>query len=195
LVAPIVEGHGEVHSIRPLLERIGQEQLGGAGIDAIRPFRCPKSKLVRGDWLPRVAGAAVAKLRQAAEADDRLLLLVLLDADEDCPADLGPRLLGTLRSLPIPVACVLANKEYESWFVAAAESLTAYLEFEDPPPESPEQSRSGKGWIQQRYRRSRAASYSETIDQPAMTAAMDLALCRRRSPSFDKLCRVLAAAT
>jgi predicted ATPase len=33
--------------------------------------------------------------------------------------------------------------------------------------------------------------YSETIDQPAMTADMDLSLCRRRSPSFDKLCREL----
>ena len=28
-------------------------------------------------------------------------------------------------------------------------------------------------------------------NQPRMTAAMDLALCRRRSPSFDKLCREL----
>lgn len=35
--------------------------------------------------------------------------------------------------------------------------------------------------------------YSETQDQPRMTAQMDLALCRRRCPSFDKLCRELAS--
>ena len=32
----------------------------------------------------------------------------------------------------------------------------------------------------------------ETLSlQPGMTQAMDMALCRRRSPSFDKLCREL----
>jgi hypothetical protein len=33
--------------------------------------------------------------------------------------------------------------------------------------------------------------YAETVDQPRLTAAMDLQMCRERSKSFDKLCREL----
>ena len=88
------------------------------------------------------------------------------------------------------VSCVIANIEYETWFVAAAESLDEFLSLEDGSaiPVDPEHARHGKGWIQKRFR---GPGYSETADQPRMTQAMDLALCRQRSPSFDKLCREL----
>lgn len=89
------------------------------------------------------------------------------------------------------MAVVFAEIEYETWFVAAAESLGGFLEVGDRPiPENPEAQRAGKGWIQEYYSRP-GRSYSEPVDQPAMTASMDLSLCRRRSPSFDKLCREL----
>jgi hypothetical protein len=35
-------------------------------------------------------------------------------------------------------------------------------------------------------------SYSETLDQPALAARMDVGLARINSPSFDKLCRTVA---
>jgi len=76
---------------------------------------------------------------------------------------------------------------YETWFVAAAESLGKYL---DPPPISPPEApegRLGKGWIKQRLK---DPKYEETRHQPAMTAAMDLNACRS-SWSFVKLCREL----
>lgn len=194
LVAPIVEGHGEAACIRRLLERIGEEQLDGARIEAVKAFRKPRSKLVLGGELSKIAQLACSKLKQAAITNDRLLLLVLLDADDDCPAEMAPRLLTEIRGIGVRAACVMANKEFESWFVAAAESLRAYLDFADPAPEFPERARAGKKWVERRFARPGAARYSETVDQPAMTATMDLELCRRRSPSFDKLCRDLAAA-
>jgi hypothetical protein len=88
------------------------------------------------------------------------------------------------------VSCVLAIVEYETWFVAAADSLRDFLDIPhtDTVPEAPEPRRSGKSWIERRFR---GTKYSETVDQPKMTAAMDLPLCRQRSPSFDKLCREL----
>jgi hypothetical protein len=79
---------------------------------------------------------------------------------------------------------------YETWFVAAAESLQEYLMLrpgEQVPP-NPDAARLGKGWIKQRIR---GGKYSETADQAALTSAMDLSLCRTRSHSFDKLCREL----
>ena len=119
-------------------------------------------------------------------------VLILLDADKDPPCRLGPRLLECAKAQrpDIAISCVIANIEYETWFVAAAESLGDFLELhgESPLPENPEQLRLGKGWIERRFK---GIKYSETQDQPSMTAKMDLALCRRRSPSFDKLCRDL----
>lgn len=58
----------------------------------------------------------------------------------------------------------------------------------EPDPKNLAWQRCRKAWIEKRIK---APKYSETVDQPAMTAAMDLALCRSRSPSFDKLCREL----
>jgi hypothetical protein len=120
------------------------------------------------------------------------LILVLIDADTDCPKELAPPLLKAVVSSAGTenVAVVLPKVEYETWFVAAAESLGGYLllDPEQPVPGQPEQAGCGKGWIEHRFR---GAKYSETLDQPSMTAAMDLRLCRQRSPSFDKLCREL----
>ena len=192
-VAPIVEGHGEVGCVRILLERIWVELLGGEFIQVIQPIRQPRGRLAKRDGLQHAVRLAVLKLNDLPASNDPALVLVLLDADEDCPKDLAPRLLGFAREVDsrADVACVLANVEYETWFAAAAESLDKYLDREaiSPPSESPEGSRHGKLWVEQRFRG--AARYSETQDQPAMTRAMDLTLCRGRAPSFDKLCRDL----
>jgi hypothetical protein len=90
----------------------------------------------------------------------------------------------------VDVICVVANIEYETWFVAAAESLCDFLNESIAVDISndPETQRQGKGWIERHFS---GVKYSETQDQPAMTAKMDLAICRKRSPSFDKLCREL----
>jgi hypothetical protein len=130
------------------------------------------------------------RVRKIADHSDQTmpaLILILLDANSDCPAALAPQFSGLLPQTN--VACVLAKVEYETWFVGAADSLGAYLVLDDdPPPADPEEQGCGKAWVNKRFRRSR---YSETVDQPRMTAQMDLRMCRERSPSFDKLCREL----
>lgn len=202
-VAPIVEGHGEVAAIRILLKRIWREIVCGEYVDILRPVRIPRSKLVKRiagedrarpneQELERAVRLASLKLQAKAEPTMPALILVLIDANSDCPKELAPEVADACaRSAgAYGSACVLANVEYESWFVAAAESLSEFLELapERGIPEDPEGSRCGKAWIQKRFK---ATKYSETVDQPRLSAAMDLTLCRRRSPSFDKLCREL----
>jgi hypothetical protein len=130
--------------------------------------------------------------RKLAAAHPRLdcdLILVLIDADEDPPCTLAPKLRSLVSRTDVDVAFVCANPEYETWFVAAAESLTAFLRVSATSTAGhPEAERLAKGWIQRHFRRPK---YSETVDQAAMTAQMDLGLCRDRCPSFDKLCREL----
>jgi hypothetical protein len=191
-VAPIVEGDGEFACIRLLLERIWYELLGGDFVRVVRPVLKPRGNLVKQEGLHRAVKLAIKNLSDLPESDDSNLVLILIDADEDCPREWGPKLLDIAREVDsrMDVACVLAKLEYETWFAAAAESLTGYLEL--PPgfvaSEAPEEARHGKGWVERYFRGNK---YTEPQDQPAMTSAMDLALCRRRSPSFDKLCREL----
>jgi Domain of unknown function (DUF4276) len=192
-IYPIVEGHGENKAIRILLQRIWAELLGGEYVDVLTPFLGKRSKLVKPAELARVLDLAVERLRPG-RSKDPALILVLLDADDDLPCVLGPQLLSSARTArsDVDVSCVIANLEYETWFVAAAESLAEFLDVSDDSsiPRNPERSRQGKGWIQKKFR---GLKYSETVDQARMTQAMDLALCRHRSPSFDKLCRELEA--
>lgn len=193
-IAPIVEGHGEVGAVRVLLERIAAELLGGAVVHVLQPIRRPRERLIRNieETLSKAVRLAVAKLRQLTIEDADDLVLILLDADQDCAAQLGPDVLGQACEIhrDVDFICVLAVREYETWFVAAAASLEDVLNL-DPDeelPADPEQPGCRKNWIQQRIRGRR---YSETVDQPKLTSRMDLQLCRRRSPSFDKLCREL----
>lgn len=122
------------------------------------------------------------------------LVPILIDADEDLPCKLGPRLLREAQESHghLDISCVIANVEYETWFVATAHSLGRFLDLSQGSdvPADPEQSRSAKAWIESRYR---GVKSSEAVDQAPMTHAMDLAECRKRSRSFDKLCRELSA--
>ena len=188
-IFPIVEGHGEEAAIRGLLMRVGLEVLGLPFIEVLRPLRRPKTLLLKEKELARAVKLATLKLAQGGSEGDLPLVLILVDADDDLPCQLAPRWLEIASGeAPIDVACVVANPEYETWFVAAAESLGNYLELGDNLPKDPELERAKKAWIEKRFK---GPKYSETIDQPRMTAAMDLQLCRSQAPSFDKLCRDL----
>jgi len=195
-VLPIVEGHGEDAAIRILLERIGSELPGCEHIEVLRPLRWPKSKLLQEFELKRAIELACLKLAPRS-SPDHPLVLILLDADEDPPCRLGPELLANARLArpDVDIVCVLAKVEYETWFVAAAESLASrgYLRLAagESPPDRPELTRSGEAWIRRHFG---GARYSKTVDQPALTRHMDLASCRQRSPSFAKLWRDLEAA-
>jgi hypothetical protein len=189
-VAPVVEGHGEVDAIRILLQRIWSELLEGEYIEVLPPIRQPKTKLVQQGGLERALKLAAAKLSQQ-RTDLPALVLVLVDADDDCPAELGPVLSQRARATAShAVECVVANVEYETWFVAAATSLADLLLVgeHETTPVNPEAQRLGKGWVRAHFR---AGKYSESVDQARMTHRMDLEQCRRQCPSFKRLCRKL----
>jgi hypothetical protein len=192
-IAPIVEGHGEQYAIRTLLTRVWTELLGGEFLDVLRPIRGKRHQLVRPEDLERAIGLAALNLAERP-SEDRALILLLLDADDDLPCSLAPSLLEAASACraDLDVACVIANVEYETWFVGAAASLTKYLETRGGREDiQPERLRLGKGWVRERF--IGPARYSETLDQPRLTAEMDLRMCRAACPSFDKLCRVLEA--
>lgn len=189
LIAPVVEGHGDEIAVPILLRRLLTELIPCDALEILRPIRIPRSKLVKASELQRAVSLADLKLRQR-RGDAQGLILVIFDADEDAACVLGPELLHEIVNArpDLDVAVVLAVAEYETWFIAAAESIVDYVDVSlEEIPEDPERAGVKKGWLERHF----LSRYTETIEQPALTATMDLRAARRRSPSFDKLCREL----
>jgi len=181
-LAPIVEGQAETESVPILMRRI-LAQLGVHDVQIARPFRVKRNRVVREGELERAITQVVRDRPHVAA------VIVILDSDDDCPAELGPRLL--LRSAAAtekPVAVVLAHREFEAWFLGAKESLRGVRgirrDAESPP--NPEGIRGAKERLTQNMQGRR---YLEVDDQPALAQALDIARAAQRCPSLDKLLR------
>jgi hypothetical protein len=184
-IVPIVEGYGEVSSVPLLVRRIARE-CAGVDVDVRRPIRVARGKLTSEGELKRA-------VELAARQSERAGILILLDGDDDVPCVLGPRLLGWARRARAdrPCSVVVAQTEYENWFIASIESLRGMrgIPRDAIAPGNPETIRGAKEWLAALMGR----AYSEITDQPALTARFDLALARNRSLSFDKLLRDIDA--
>ena len=179
----IVEGKAEEEAVPILIRRIAESLYPELLIDTPRPFRVSRNQVVKTGEIERAVHLTAQKI------DGRGAIFVLLDSDDDCPAQLGPELL--CRALQVrndlPIAVVLAKHEFEAWFLAAAESLRGYkgLKNDLELPNNPEEIRDAKGWLkQQRNNR----KYRETVDQPGLTARFDFEQARN-ADSFDKCYR------
>lgn len=110
-IMPIVEGHGEFNCIRILLERIRRELLAGEFVNVLRPIRGTSGQLVKQKGIQHAVRLAGKALKQLPATGDPTLVLILIDADEACPRNLGPELLRYAReeNSAIDIACVLAK--------------------------------------------------------------------------------------
>jgi hypothetical protein len=202
-LAAIVEGHGEQLCLPRLLHRIWNERLQATELLRVvdPPLRKKRDRILQQAHFGGFVNEAVAELRQQAKGDAtaRLLVLTLIDSEQACPVPIAAQLLGwsdAVRPPDVEVACVVAHPMYETWFAAAASSLAGFNGM--PPglavPADPEDGKRGKGWVEKQLRSvKRNRAYSETVDQPAFSQRMDLALCHQHSRSFRKLCDELAA--
>lgn len=187
-IASIVEGHGEVQAVPILIRRIAEILVPEQLVDALRPIRVPRSRLLRPGEIERAVELAA---RRTGPQDG---ILVLIDAERDPPCKLGPDLFDRAsRCRPDrAIRVVLAKCEYEGWFLAAAESLRGARGLSETlqAPPLPEEVRDAKGWLTRHLAGDRA--YRETLDQPALTGRFDLERARS-AQSFDKLWRDLAS--
>jgi Domain of unknown function (DUF4276) len=184
-IACVVEGDGDAAAVPILLRRICGELFPATYLDVARPpIRVPRYQLVKPDELERVVRLA------AMRCSGRGATFVLFDSDDDCPAELGPRLakLAEAASPNVPVAVVLCKREYEAWFLAAAASLSGRrgLAANLAPPADPELIRNAKGWLSDQM--SKGRKYRAILDQPALTGVFDLSQARS-ADSFDKCYR------
>jgi hypothetical protein len=202
VIVPIVEGDAEVEAVPLLLRKV----LHGHDIYDVGIAR---AKNAHGVGNLRAQGGdrnyLEKFLRYACTEPQARAVLVLLDADSDrdCPPRLARSLAARARtlSLPLPVAVVVASPGYESWLIAGVDrlagrelvcaggtrrpgiSIAATLEGD------PEAVADPKGWLSDRM--PPGTSYKETMDQPAMTARIDVHDVAARSRSFAHFVRGL----
>ncbi len=183
-ISCIVEGQGDVQAVPVLIRRIAEAIDPALYVQIPSPIRIPKSRLVRPGELERAVELA------ALTVEGQGGIIVLIDCDDDCPAQQGPQLLHRAVSArpDLHIGVVLAKREFEAWFLAAAESLRGLrgLAHDLVSPSAPESIRGAKEWLSDRMRGKQ--SYSETLDQPALAARFDLGVARR-ADSFDKCYR------
>lgn len=168
----IVEGDGDVDALPVLVRRVNPV------FRCARPIRVPKSKLLKPGELERYAHLAASRITRQTPGG----VLLVIDADDDCPKILAPELAARLRGEigHVPSQVVLACREYESWFIAGIDNahLSAVADSES--------TRDAKSVVRQCFKK-----YSETIDQPRLSEAIDVQRARQRSRSFRRLCHAL----
>lgn len=151
-IAPIVEGHGEVQALPILLRRVASAVAPEINLQLNPAIRVKVSSFLNekdGVYFSKYVELAARK----AKAWPKSCVLILLDCEDFCPAELGPRILERASNcrLDITFLVILAHREYESWFLAAAESLRGVcgLAGDLSAPKNVESIRNAKGWLRQ----------------------------------------------
>ncbi len=181
IIQQFVEGHGEVDAIPVLLRRFLAEA-GVHNIDVGKPIRRKRSELVQQASIQR-------SVRLALLQPDCAGILIVFDSDDDCPRDLAPQIeeWASAAAGAVPCGIVVANREYEAWFLASLKALRGVrgIVMDAVDHATPEAPRNAKGELRKHMVPGRG--YSESVDQAAMTAQMDFAAAHRGCRSFRKM--------
>jgi hypothetical protein len=181
MIQPIVEGHGEVPAVPVLLRKLG-ELMQIPYVPVASPIRQKRSQLTQEAGLKRAV--QMARAQPGCKA-----ILVMFDADDDCPKEVAPKFLTWAQeaAAPLPCSVVIPNREYEGWFLAGLESLLEQRGIQPAVPynQNPEAKRDAKGELEDRL--GGGFRYFEKTDQPSFTALADWSLIHGRSRSFRKM--------
>ncbi len=172
LIVPLVEGHGEIEAVPLLLRRFSAEKTPKISLKINPPLRVRAGSFLSDEnYFKKYIKLASAKAMQGNG-----LVLILLDCEDDCPANLGPDLLRKAKEIRADVEylVVLAYREYESWFIAAAESLRGChgLPNSLTSPDDVEAIRGAKEWLGRRM----PNKYVPQIHQAGFTNKIDFDL-------------------
>ena len=185
VVQPIVEGQGDEgdEAAAPILLRRLAVQAQAWNVEIARPHRRRRNQLSRMADFQKAVRVALLTRRCAG-------VLILFDAEDDCPRECAPQFEAWAReaSRDVPSAVVMANREYEAWFLASMESLrgTRHVRADAVNHPEPERPRDAKGEMK---RRMEGGRYLETVHQAPLTASLDLAAAYRHCRSFRRLVR------
>ena len=188
-VIPVMEGDGDATALPLLLQRILYERLGRFDTQI---GQGPQGR-VNAKNRPQLETQLGKYLLHAQRKPDCSGILVLIDADDDCPLGLAQTLRKQQEASGVttPVEIVCAKHEYETWFLASLRTIRGRAGiYRDAQPASPVEAQgSPKGWLTRHMPKGRA--YKPTAHQLSFTNLIDLQLAYDNSRSFRRLCHAL----
>ena len=185
-IQPIVEGHGEVAAVPCLLRRLLAEANLSSQIQVGEPIRRKRSEFMRETGVRLMV--QIARRRRDCSA-----ILILFDADEDCPRTLKDSIEKWARDEDSRIPChvVLAVKEYEAWFLAALESLRGVSGISRDAVSHPQPESVAGAAERLRKQMPQNRTYSKPVDQHELTKNFELAETYRRCRSFRRMTHVV----
>lgn len=168
VIAPIVEGHGDVDAVPALIRRFG------VAARVATPVRCARGKITKKVDVERYARIARANIQHEGG------ILVVFDADDACAVKLAEEVQSILLEcgLGVPVAVAVAVRAFENWLLAG----DPHFEFEHA-----DVVQGCKAKLVSRHGR-----YKETADQKRLLTEMDFELAQKRSRSLRHLATAVA---
>ena len=188
IIVPVVEGQGDRSAVPVLLRRV----LGHFGRYDI-PVKEPKTANGKQNLLKNYE----KYVGYAAIEPGCVGILVLLDADDQCPVEEVYKLTERTQALNLQqsVTIVYANREYETWILASIDSeqggeIRTRLGIDGAESyQGDVDSIRAKEWLKRKM--PRGQSYKETKHQVALTAFIDIEHTRCRSRSFRRFCHAV----
>jgi Domain of unknown function (DUF4276) len=123
VLVPIVEGHGELTAVPALIRGWLRHRNYHAQVHVDGPIRAAGKGAIKAPHNEESELGVEHYIEYALLRDPAPdAIVVFLDADDDCPKDLGPALLARARRVVpkgFPIGVVVANREFEAWFLAA----------------------------------------------------------------------------
>ena len=187
-IALVVEGPGDVTAAPILVSRILSKRFGRWDVSVAHG-----QDVVRANGRPNLEARLESFLGYAFEKPGCAAILVLLDADNDCPVELKRRLSERSSRLgldcPVEIAC--ARRSYETWFLASLDTISGERGLTQTTglTHAAEDVANPKRWLTDQMPPGRA--YKETTDQPALSEFIDLEAAHANSRSFRRLCHAI----
>ncbi len=198
----IVEGHGEVRAVPILAYRwLHLQGLTGEFFVPDLAINAKGCGNLTAPYDPRAHRGIEHYVRRALRARPAAILAIV-DADEEClkrPPDrtLGPELLARAQAVAsgVPVGVVVANREFEAWFLAELASLQRAGAIPKEAAEIPGDPEARTG-CKAAVGRLLGEPYEPTVHQAELARALTFSPeARASSPSYDKLVRELERLT
>ncbi len=189
IIQPIVEGPGDEKAVPVLIRRIFSELIGCESPKILRPYKLNRGQMVQEHRCRKHLG-----ISQLDTSVDHVILF--LDADDECCRDLHKLITSwsatAIYRTSFDVICI--EKEFECWLLAGIESLRGIggIAANARTPSNVNLIRGAKARINELL--PNGISYSETTDQAAFTARVNLDQIIEKCPSFNRLLVKLNAA-
>ncbi|NTE34862.1 DUF4276 family protein [Agrobacterium tumefaciens] len=198
-IYPIVEGHGDERALPVLLRNILNSRFLFYDFKILHPYRLPKGKMkLEAEWGGVISLVNDRLSAECLDEDDRGLILVVCDADDDCLVSLKTQIDGFVNTTGHEhnFSFVAAHREYESWFLAAAESFSGHNDCAQSvvSVQNILQISDAKGYFERNILKD-GRFYSETVDQPKFSAVIDFTLMpENNNRSLKRLLDILQSA-